>query len=117
MKAKQLTICAEVLVQSFDGSTITPFILLDENKKRTIAAMIELDVRNVQSFYDSHSFSKFTLNRSDIVTQIQNILDGLLRTTYPFISEGLGLTSSFANARLPYNLQLLQNFLPQGRVA
>ena len=114
VKAKQLTICAEVLVQSFDGSTITPFILLDENKKRTIAAMIELDVRNVQSFYDSHSFSKFTLNRSDMAIQKQNILDGLLRTTYPFISEGLGLTSSFANARLPYNLQLVQNFLPHG---
>ena len=114
--AKQLTICSEVLIQSYDGTTITPFILLDETKKRTIGAMIELDVKNVQNFYESHSIPILALNRSDKANEKENILDGLLRTTYPFLSEGLGLTSSLEPVKFPpYDLRLLQNFLPKGK--
>ena len=109
--AKQLTICAEVLIQSYDGTKITPFILLDKNKKRTISAMIELDVKQVQSFYNSHSISIFALNRSGKAEEKQNILDGLLRTTYPFISEGRGLTSPMAPVQMPYDLEVIPDFL------
>ena len=112
--AKQLTICAEVLIQSYDGTKITPFILLDKNKKRTISAMIELDVKRVQNFYNSHSISIFALNRSGKAEEKQNILDGLLRTTYPFISEGRGLTSPRAPVQMPYDLELIPDFLPDG---
>ena len=114
--AKKLTICSEVLIQSYDGTTITPFILLDGTKKRTIGAMIELDVKNVQNFYESHSIPILALNRSDKANEKENILDGLLRTTYPFLSEGLGLTSSLEPVKFPpYDLRLLQNFLPKGK--
>ena len=112
--AKQLTICAEVLIQSYDGTKITPFILLDKNKKRTISAMIELDVKQVQNFYNSHSISIFALNRSGKAEEKQNILDGLLRTTYPFISEGQGLTSPMVPVQTPYHLETIPDFLPEG---
>ena len=112
--AKQLTICAEVLIQSYDGTKIIPFILLDKNKKRTISAMIELDVKQVQNFYNTHSISIFALNRSGKAEEKQNILDGLLRTTYPFISEGRGLTNPRAPVQMPYDLELIPDFLPDG---
>ena len=112
--AKQLTICAELLIQSFDGTKITPFVLLERNKKRSISAMIELDVKQVQSFYNSHSISIFALNRSGKAEEKQNILDSLLRTTYPFISEGRGLTNPRAPVRMPYELELIPEFLPDG---
>ena len=42
-------------------------------------------------------------------------MDTLLRTSYPLISEGRGLTTPFAPVKMPYNLQLLPEFLPEGQ--
>ena len=41
-------------------------------------------------------------------------MDTLLRTAYPFISEGKGLTSSWAPLVFPFNLKVLPRFLPEG---
>ena len=38
--AKQLNIFSEILIQSYDGTKIIPFSLLDEQKKRTIGRVI-----------------------------------------------------------------------------
>ena len=72
------------------------------------------DFRDVQNFYNSHSISIFALNRSGKAEEKQNILDGLLRTTYPFISEGRGLTNPMAPVEMPYHLETIPDFLPEG---
>ena len=44
----------------------------------------------------------------------QDILDRLLQSAYPFISEGRGLSCPSAPLELPYNLKLLPHLLPEG---
>ena len=39
-------------------------------------------------------------------------MDTLLRTSYPLISEGRGLTTPFDPVKMPYDLHLLPEFLP-----
>ena len=55
--AKQLTILSEILVQSFDGTKIVPFTLLDGAMKKIICSLIENDVRIIQNFHDSQRIS------------------------------------------------------------
>ena len=57
-----------------------------------------------------------TWNKAEKAKKKQDITDSLLRTAYPFISEGKGLTSSLASLELPYNLNLvlMPQFLPEG---
>ena len=55
-----------------------------------------------------------TLNKSAKAKKKQDILDGLLRSSYPFISEGRGLSCPSAPLKLPYNLTLLPHLLPEG---
>ena len=112
--AKQLTILSEILVQSFDGTKIVPFTLLDRAKKKTISSLIENEIDSVQTFHDSQNIRRFTLNRSAKVKAKQDILDRLLQSSYPFISEGRGLSCPSAPLELPYNLKLLPHLLPEG---
>ena len=56
----------------------------------------------------------FTLNKSAKAKKKQDILDGLLRSAYPFISEGSGLSCPFSPLKLPFNLTLLPDLLPEG---
>ena len=42
------------------------------------------------------------------------MMDGLLGSAYPFISEGRGLTNSHTQLELPYNLRVLLKYLPEG---
>ena len=43
-------------------------------------------------------------------------MDGLLKSAYPFISEGRALTSSLAPLalELPFNIKVLPKYLPEG---
>ena len=41
-------------------------------------------------------------------------MDSLLRSAYPFISEGRGLTNTLAPLEIPYNLRVLPHLLPEG---
>ena len=99
--AKQLKIFSEILIQSYDGTKITPFALLEEGKKRSIVKLIENDVSAVQSFHDSDVNPWYTWNKAERSQQKQDLLDRLLQTTYPFISEGRGLTSCLAPLQMP----------------
>ena len=112
--AKQLVILAEILIHSYNNTTIIPFPLLDEQKKRTISSLIEDEVCSMQRFNDSYKVPMLTLNKAKKAKTKQDIMDTLLRTAYPFISEGKGLTSSQASLDLPYSLCLLPQFLPEG---
>ena len=42
-------------------------------------------------------------------------MDQLLKSAYPFISEGRGLTSSLVQLEMPYNLRVLPMFVPEGK--
>ena len=114
VSAKQLVILSEILIQSYDGTTVVPFTLLDEQKKRKISSLIEDEVRSLQRFHNSYKVSVLTWNKAEKAKKKQDITDSLLQTAYPFISEGKGLTSSLASLELPYNLKLLSQFLPEG---
>ena len=68
----------------------------------------------MQAFHDSYKVPMLTWNKAEKAKEKQDITDSLLRTAYPFISEGKGLTSSLAPLELPYNLKLMPQFLPEG---
>ena len=53
VSAKKLVILSEILINSYDGTTIVPFPLLEKQKKRTISSLIEDEVRSLQGFYNS----------------------------------------------------------------
>ena len=110
--AKQLTILSEILTKSFDGTRVIPFSFLDEQKKMTISFLIEDEVSSMQSFHDSYTGSMFTLNKAEKAKKKQDILDGLLRVSYPFISEGRGFTNALGPVKL--SLKLLPHLLPEG---
>ena len=113
--AKQLKIFSEILIQSYDGTKITPFPLLEYVKKETIRKLIEIDVTAIQSYHDSKRISSWTTwNKALKVKVKRDILDSLLQTAYPYISEGRGLTSVLAPLEVPYDLKLLPQFLPEG---
>ena len=112
--AKSLTIVAEILLESNNNQTILPFSLLDERKKRTIASLIEIEVTSLQRFHDSHTISMFTMNKAEKAKQKQDLIDGLLRSAYPFISEGKALTNSSAKLELPCHIKVLPMYLPDG---
>ena len=117
VKAMQLKVFSEVLIQSYDGTKITPFFHLDKKKKKVISKLIEDDVRDVQSFYNSHAFSMFEWNKAEKAKKKQDILDSLLQASYPFISEGRGLTSALAALAptgLSCELTLVADLLPEG---
>ena len=113
--AKQLVILAEILILSYDGKTIVPFSLLKKETKRTIGSLVEDEIRIVQQFHESQSLSMFTLNKAEKVKKKQDIMDNLLKTSYPFISEGKGFTSALAPLVTPFNLKVLPKFLPDGQ--
>ena len=110
--AKQLTVLSEILTKSYDGTKIIPFSLLDKQKKRTISLLIEDEISSLQKFHDSYKVSMFTWDKAGEAQKRQDILDGLLRTSYPFLSEGRGLTDPLAPVKL--SLQLLPHLLPEG---
>ena len=112
--AKQLKIFSEILIQSYDGAKIIPFPLLEKGKKETIRKLTEIDVTAVQNFHDAQSISRFTWNKAEKVQQKQDLLDSLLKTAYPFISEGRSLTSTLAMLTMPFSLRVLPQFLPEG---
>ena len=117
VKAMQLKVFSEVLIQSYDGTKITPFFHLDKKKKKVISKLIEDDVREVQSFYNSHESSKLGWNKAEKAKKKQDILDSLLQASYPFISEGRGLTSALvalAPTGLSCELKLDADLLPEG---
>ena len=112
--AKQLVVLAEILIQSYNNTTIVPFSLLEREMKQTISSLIKDEVSSMQRFHDSQSTSMFTWNKAEKAKKKQDIMDSLLRTSYPFISEGDGLTSTQAPLQFPFNLTLLPIFLPEG---
>ena len=110
--AKQLTILSEILTKSYDGTTIIPFSLLDDQRKRTIKLLIEDEINSMQKFHDSYRSSRFTLKKAEKAKKVQDILDILLRLSYPFISEGRGFTNALGHAKL--SLKILPHLLPEG---
>ena len=110
--AKQLSVFSEILTKSYDGTKIIPFSLLDEQKKRTISLLVEDEISSLQKFHDSYSSSVFTLNKAEKAKKRQDILDGLLRTSYPFISEGRGFTNALGPVKL--SIKLLPHLIPEG---
>ena len=54
-----------------------------------------------------------TLNKAEKAKR-HDLLDSLLRSAYPFISEGRGLTLSLAPLELPYKINVLLKYLPEG---
>ena len=112
---KQLIILSEVLTKSVKNDAIVPFSLLDEKNKRTIASLIEDEVTSMQRFHDSHNISMFTRNKREKIKKKQDIMDKLLKSAYPFISEGRGLTSTLAQIEMPYDIKVLLKYLPEGK--
>ena len=110
--AKQLTVLSEILTKSYDGAKIIPFSHLDLVQKKTISLLIEDEIISMQSFHKSHSSSLFTLNKAEKAKKRQDILDRLLRVSYPFISEGRGFTNALGPVRL--SLKVLPHLLPEG---
>ena len=113
--ATQLVILAEILIESYDQKTIVPFSLLDEKKKRAIALLIEDEITSMQTFHNSYSGSVLTFNKAEKAKKKQDILDRLLQSAYPFISEGRGLTSPLKELKLPSELRVLPKFVPEGK--
>ena len=68
----------------------------------------------MQAFFDSHTMSMLTFNKAEKAKKRQDLMDGLLRSAYPFISEGRALTSSLAPLELPYKINVLLKYLPEG---
>ena len=127
--AKQLSVFSEILTKSYDSTKIIPFSLLDKQKKRTISLLIEDEIKSMQNFHKSYSISMLTLNKAEEEKKVQDILDNLLRLSYPFISEGRGLTNPLApvdSVRLALpsypipvdsvkvSIKLLPHLLPEG---
>ena len=110
--AKQLTILSEILTKSYDGTTIIPFSLLDDQRKRTIKLLIEDEINSMQKFHDSYRSSRFTLKKAEKAKKVQDILDILLRLSYPFISEGRGFTNVLGPVQM--STKLLPHLLPEG---
>ena len=69
----------------------------------------------MQTFHNSYSGSMLTFNKAEKAKKKQDILDRLLQSAYPFISEGRGLTSPLNELELPSQLRVLPKFLPEGR--
>ena len=101
---------------AFDNNKIVPFSLLTKEKKQTIGNLIEDEVNGMQAFFDSYTTSILTFNKAEKAKKRQHLMDGLLRSAYPFISEGRALTSSLAPLalELPYNIKVLPKYLPEG---
>ena len=110
--AKQLTVLSEILTKSYDGTKIIPFSLLDEQKKRTISLLIKDEISSMQTFHDSYKISRFTWNKAEGAKKVHDILDSLLRTSYPFISEGRGFTNVLGPVQM--STKLLPHLLPEG---
>merc|ERR1719336_3412389 len=80
-----------------------------------IGQLVEADVQQAKSFHLSQKDPWLSINKEQKAQERQDILDKLLRTSYPLISEGRGLTSSFAPIKFPFHLKVLPEFLPDGR--
>ena len=103
-------VMSEVLLEAFDNTKIVPFSLLTKEKKQTIGNLIEDEVNDMQAFFDSHTMSRLTFNKAEKAKKRQDMMDGLLGSAYPFISEGRGLTNSQTQLELPYNLGVLLKY-------
>ena len=108
--ATKLIVMSEILLVAFDNTKIVPFSLLTIEKKQTIGNLIEDEVNDMQAFFDSHTMSRLTFNKAEKAKKRQDLMDGLLGSAYPFISEGRGLTNSQTQLELPYNLGVLLKY-------
>ena len=111
--AKRLSIFSEVLIQSYNGTMIVPFPLLDSQRKRTIGRLIEDEMKCMQRFRDSYKVPMFTWDKAAEEKKVQDILDDLLKVSYPFISQGRGFTDPL-NAVTDVSFKLVPNFIPEG---
>ena len=110
--AKRLSVFSEVLIQSYDGTMIVPFPLLDSQKKGFISRLVEDEIRNMQRFRDSYKVSMFTWDKAAEEKKVQDILDELLKASYPFISQGRGFTDPL-NAVTDVSFKLVPGFIPE----
>ena len=111
--ALQMKICAEVLIQGYnrEENKITPFYLLPDDRKKLVGQLVEADVKSAKAFHSSQQEPWYTLNKEQKAQERQDILDTLLRTSYPLISEGRGLTAPFHPVkRLAQSVGLSWNF-------
>ena len=108
--AKQLIVMSEVLLEAFDNNKIVPFSLLTKEKKPDHRQ----PHRGRSQWNDSNTMSMLTFNKAEKVKKTQDLMDGLLRSAYPFISEGRGLTSSLTPLELPYNIKVIPKYVPEG---
>ena len=69
----------------------------------------------MMTFANSQSLPMLTFNKTEKLQKRQDILDVLLKSTYPLMSEGLGLTTSLAPVtKSPYHLRLNPTMVPEG---
>ena len=115
VRAKQLSIFSEISTKGYDGTKFILFSMLDKQKKKTIGLLIQDEISSMQKFHNSQSTSMFTLKKAEKAKQRQDILDALLKTSYPFISEGRGLTSALSPiGPMKLCFKLLPHLLPEG---
>ena len=113
--ALQMKIYAEVLIQGYNKveNKIIPFYLLPDQKKRMIGQLIEADVQHAKALHSCQKDPWF--GKEQKAQERQDVLDKLLRTCYPLISEGRGLTSSLIPMKFPFDLKVLPELLPEGK--
>ena len=117
VKATQLKVFSELAIQSYDGTKITPFPLLERRRKKVISSFFETYIEDVISFFNSHEYGMLhsynPLKSSNEKTK-QDTLDLLLKASYPYISEGNSLTNMQADVKLPLDLKVQPKFLAGG---
>ena len=106
---KKMIILDEILVESFDGMKIVPFSLLDERKKQGTAPW-----SRTRSSACSASTTPIAFPRSLSTKLKRPSWTNLLRSAYPFISEGRRLTTGLAQLVVPIDLKVLPKYLPEG---
>ena len=82
-----------------------------DKKKKMLSKLIGDDVRDVQIFSTP---TNPQCSHGRRLRKKQDILDSLLRASYPFISEGRGLTSALAPIGFSYEIMLQADLLPEG---
>jgi hypothetical protein len=90
--AKQLTVMAEVLIQSYDNinQKIVPFSCLKPKTKEIIVAAIVMHLNQLQAMSDKQAIAWYKLNKEKKKKAKQDLLDHVLETCYRLIFEGRG---------------------------
>ena len=117
LTATQIIVLAKLCIYSYDknSQTIEPFYVLDNKKQNAIAIQLERDCKEFVEYHRTVRVGFFSLNEDAKKKELGLMKNSLLKTVYPYISEGKKYTCATRKLHKSFNVEYDPVLIPDGK--